>query len=333
MPMVVDGLLRVRGRIQQSLLSYDEKFPLILARGHPLTLTLIGHAHEKTLHGGVQLTLFTLRKRYWVLNGRQVVKNCIHRCLYCQRYRATPAYQLMGNLPRPRLIPSRPFTSSGVDCAGPYLIRRSPGRGSISYKGYIVIFICLATKAVHLELVSDYSAEAFLAAYRRFLSRRGHCAHMYSDQGPNFIGAAKEISLLFEESSPCMDTITHSLAKNSTQWHFIPAASPHHGGIWEAAVKPTKHHLRRVLGEVKLTFEEFTTLLSQVEACLNSRPLTVITDDPTDSQALTPAHFLIQSDSFILPEPDLRDDKIPIGQRWKLLQQMLHQFWARWSAE
>lgn len=165
-----------------------------------------------------------------------------------------------------RYILQAPFTSSRVDCAGPHRICKCPGRSYVSYQGYIVIYFCLATKAIYLELVYDYSAEAFLFAYRRFLSRRGHCAYMYSDQGPNFISPAKEIRLLFQESSPLIDKITHSLAKDSTQWHFIPIASANHGEIWKSAVKLTKHHLRSVLGKATVALEEFTTLLSQIEA-------------------------------------------------------------------
>lgn len=169
-----------------------------------------------------------------------MVKSIIHRCLPCVRYRATPAYQLMGNLPAIRTVPSRPFAKSGVDYAGPYQIRKSPGRGSVAFKGYIVIFICMAVKAAHLELVSDYSTQAFLAAYRRLISRRGHSSNIYSDQGPNSVGAANEIRNLFKKSSASMQGITHTLASNSTRWHFIPAASAHHGEVWEATVKSTK---------------------------------------------------------------------------------------------
>ena len=332
-PIVHEGLIRVGGRIQHSLLSYDQKFPLILPKNHALTIKIIDHTHEKTLHRGIQLTLSTLRNNYWILKGRQVVKAQIHKCMKCLKYRASPAYQLMGNLPETRLIPSRPFEKSGVDGAGPDWIRRSPGRGAKCYKGYIILFICLSTKAIHLELVSDYTSESFLAAYRRMVSRRGHCTDIYSDQGTNFIGAAREIKSLFKESSQFIREVSDSLSKYSSCWHFNPSASPHYGGIWEAAVKSTKYHLKRVIGDAKLTFEEFTTLLCQVKACLNSRPLVPLSDDPCDVQSLTSAHFLIQSGSFLLPKPDLRDEKIVVSQRWKLLQQMLHHFWGRCSRE
>ena len=112
-----------------------------------------------------------------------------------------------------------------------------------------------------------------------------------------------------------------------------PPAAPHFGGIWEAAVKSTKYHIRRVLGDNTLTYEEFSTLLCQIEACLNSRPLTPLSDDPSDVQPLTPAHFLIQTASYIVPEPYCLQQNIPASRRWQIVQQMVQSFWLRWSRE
>ncbi|XP_044755073.1 uncharacterized protein LOC123314027 [Coccinella septempunctata] len=257
----------------------------------------------------------------------------MRECTTCIRYRGTFSYQKLGTLPSFRTKPSRPFSKSGVHYAGPYLIRSSKGRGKTALKGYIAVFICLCTKAVHLELVSGYSSADFIAAFRRFTSRRGHCTDLYSDQGTTFIGADKELKELYKKSSSFIKDITKKLSDESTQWHFNPPAAPHFGGIWEAAVKSTKHHLRRVVGSHTLTFEEFYTLLTQLEACLNSRPLLPLYEDLSDIQSLTPAHFLIQSASYIVPEPSLSDERIPPMQRWKQIQQMLQDWWRQWSQE
>ncbi|XP_046405326.1 uncharacterized protein LOC124170570 [Ischnura elegans] len=138
---------------------------------------------------------------------------------------------------------------------------------------------------------------------------------------------------MFQRSSDYNRTIGEALASTGTEWRFNPPTAPHFGGIREAAVKSTKHHIRRVIGDTNLTFEELFTLLCQVEACLNSRPLIPLTDDPTDNKALTPADFLIHSASFIIPEPSLIDETIPVLKRWKIVQQMLQHFWQRWSRE
>ena len=162
-----EGILRVGGRLHNSNTTYEHRHPMILPDESPLAALWIGDAHLRCLHGGVQLTLSTLRQHCWVLRGRQLVKAFIHRCLTCVRWRGRTADQLMGVLPSPRVTPGRPFLRVGVDYAGPILIRSSRGRGQQARKGYIALFVCLATKAVHLEVVSDGTTEAFLAALKR----------------------------------------------------------------------------------------------------------------------------------------------------------------------
>lgn len=175
------GLLRVGGRLRHSILDYDEKHPLLLPQRSSFTNHVIAHAHQTVLHGGTQLTLSHLRHTYWILGGRTRVRLYINRCITCLRQRATTATQIMGDLPSSRVRPSRPFLHSGVDYAGPIAVRTTKGRGHRSYKGYIALFVCFSTKAVHLEVVSDYTTEAFIAAYIRFTGRRGICATLSSD--------------------------------------------------------------------------------------------------------------------------------------------------------
>ncbi|XP_029168374.1 uncharacterized protein LOC114938560 [Nylanderia fulva] len=211
----------------------------------------------------------------------------------------------MGNLPRDRVTPTRSFLSTGLDYAGPISIRTSKKRGHRSQKGYIAVFICFWSKAIHLEVVSDYSSEAFIAALRRFVSRRGLCTDIYSDCGTTFIGADRTLRELFKASTSEGHHIARVASTQGIRWHFNPPAAPHFGGLWEAAVKFTKFHLRRVIGETTLTFEELSTLLTQIEACLNSRPLQALSDDPDDTSALTPGHFIIGAPLLAVPEPSL----------------------------
>lgn len=290
-------------------------------------------AHHRTLHGGTQLTLATLRQRYWILQGRQSVKALIHRCITCARWRATSGQQIMGDLPAVRVNPGRPFRSVGLDYAGPIVFLASRGRGQRTYKGYVAVFQCLATGAVHLELVSDYSTEAFLAPLRRFTSRRGLCAVIHSDQGTNFVGAARELRSLLSILNQEEGSVRDHLQREGIKWKFNPPTAPHFGGTWKAAVKSLKHHLRRVIGDQRLTFEELTTLLAQIEACLNSRPLQPLSDDLENLTALTPGHFLIGEPLLAVPDPPVEDVQAWRPSRWHLLQQMRLQFWRRWSQE
>ena len=326
------GILRVGGRLHKANLPESVKHPIILPHNHHLTDLIIQDCHLTTLHGGFQLIWTTLKQKFWILRARDTIRHHVRRCVVCRRQRAETAKQLMGSLPSARVNPGRAFCHTGVDYAGPFQIRPFKGRSKITFKCYFSIFVCLATTAVHLEAVSELTTEAFIAAFKRFVSRRGVCSHMYSDCGTNFIGADAELKALLE-SSQHNSTLTHHLADKGITWKFNPPGAPHQGGLWEAGVKSVKHHLRRVIGSTTITFEEFQTVLCQVEACLNSRPLCAISCDPEDLSVLTPGNFLIGCALTAVPEPDLTHIKLNRLSKWQLTQQMFQHFWRRWSAE
>lgn len=171
-----------------------------------------------------------------------------------------------------------------------------------------------------------------LAALKRFASRRGKPLEIRSDCGTNFIGANRALEEIITsiQSNP-----EHQdwLSSEGISWKFNPPASPHHGGIWETTVKSMKAHLKKTIGVQILTYEEFLTLLTQIEACLNSRPITPVSSDPNDLTALTPGHFIIGTPLTAIPEQGLINYKVTYGQRWKLAEQMFQGFWRRWSKE
>ncbi|GFV80060.1 hypothetical protein TNCV_4654771 [Trichonephila clavipes] len=181
----------------------------------------------------------------------------------------------MGNLPKHRVTLEKPFFIFGIDYADPVLIKGNKGQGTKSTKGNIALFVCLATKVVHIEAVRDLTTDSFIAALRRFSARRGAPRHIYSDNGTNFIGARRKLDEIRKLwlSLPPNEVISYYLSKSSIDWHFIPPSSPHFGGIWESGIQSVKSHPKRVLGETILTFEGLTTLLTQIEGLLNSRPL------------------------------------------------------------
>ncbi|XP_067205328.1 uncharacterized protein [Linepithema humile] len=326
-----NSVLRLGRRLRNAAVSYEEQHPVIMPQGQ-LAYLLIAQAHKSTLHGGVQMVLRPLRQKYWLLGGRNSVKGYIRRCVPCIRHSAKLSSQLMGDLPSPRVNPSSPFAHTGVDYAGPFLITPFVGRGQKTRKNYIVLFICLVTKAIHIELVDDYSNTGFLAAFRRFVSRRGLPCKMYSDNGTNFHGADKELHVAFKalmEDSSLQDT----LANDKIEWKFIPAAAPHFGGLWEAGVKSFKSHLRRVAGSRTLSQAEFATLLCQIEACLNSRPIATLSDDPSDLSALTPGHFLIGRPIVAIPEESVLEINENRLSRWQLVHSLIEQIWHSWSQD
>ena len=197
-------------------------------------------------------------------------------------------------------------------------------------KGYVALFICFSTKAVHLEAVSDLTSEAFIAALRRFSARRGAPRHIFSDNGTNFVGANRKLKEMQTWNSlPNSEQVSHYLTQSCIDWHFIPPASPHFGGIWEAGIRSVKFHLKRVMGDSLLTFEELSTLLTQIESLLNSRPLFHVNQTDTDSiNILTPSHFL--TGDVLTTVPDSPDPSYTKG-RWSMVQTMRRGFWKTWS--
>jgi hypothetical protein len=242
---------------------FDQQHPLILPKGHHFTTLIIKDTHNKNLHASGQLLLSLLRQRFWIPDGRNAVRKATHQCLICFRFKTSKASQLMGQLPEERVNPTRPFTNAGVDYAGPFYIKHGGQRSKVLTKGNIALFICLSTKAIHLELVPDLSTEAFIAALRCFTARRGLYTNIYCDNGTNFVGAEKEIRRIVTEKE-FVKSIEKYGNYQGTKFYFVPPCSPHMGGLWEAGVKSVKYHLRRVVGTTKLTFVEFSTLLCQV---------------------------------------------------------------------
>lgn len=326
------NLLRLSGRVQNENLTIDEMHPIVLSPKGDLASLIIRDAHLLTLHGGVQQTLQMIRQQFWIFKARQLAKTIIHNCPTCFRYKIKLSEQLMAALPVQRTKPQRPFSVCGVDYMGPVGICSKIGRNPVISKAYVAVFVCFSTRAIHLELVSDASTKQFMQALRRMIARRGAIRQIWSDNGTNFVGTNNFLQSIYKKQDEWAYGSVASEFK--IDWKFNTPYAPHHGGLHEAAVKSAKHHLKRVIGAQNLTFEEYATLLSQVEACLNSRPLNPLSDDQNDLTALTPAHFLVGEQLVTLTEPENLNEINP-GRltRWELVQQMNQHFWQRWQAE
>lgn len=325
-----DGLIRVGGRLRNANIPYQQKHPILLPRGHQITINLIRQYHLLNMHTGATATLTLFQSKYWITSARDAIRAVIRKCCVCSRMRAEMLTQVMGDLPPQRVNQSRPFQKVGVDYAGPIGIKPMV-RSKVSLKCWLAVFVCLATRAVHIEVVSSLSTECFLAAFRRFCSRRGKPSEVFSDCGTNFKGADKVLRDWFTASS--RKEIQEDCSSQEIIWNFNPPGAPHFGGLWEAGVKSIKHHLVRVMGSTVLTYEEMHTLVTQIEGILNSRPLVPVSTDPTDLEALTPAHFLIGAPITAHPEEAVEDVKENHLKRWQLIQQRQQTFWRRWSQE
>ncbi|KAL0830137.1 hypothetical protein ABMA28_003594 [Loxostege sticticalis] len=327
------GLLRVGGRLHHADIVYSQKHPIILPKGSVITNLLIRSEHERLLHAGPRLLLANINQKYWIVNGMLEVKKVTHKCITCFRQKATVAKQLMGSLPASRVTATtRPFQKIGVDFAGPIDVKLSRVRRSLVGKGYILVCVCFATKAVHLELASDLTTETFLACFRRLVSRRGLPTEVHCDNASTFKCARSQLVELFSlQSSSSHQAIVHDFAaQKGIKFSFIPSHSPTFGGLWESAVKSTKYHLKRVLQKNVLTYEQLNTVLTEIEAVLNSRPLLPLSSDPNDYCYLTPGHFIIGNALTMYPEPNLSNVPQNKLKFWQLCTQLKQNFWKTW---
>ncbi|GFX37459.1 integrase catalytic domain-containing protein [Trichonephila clavipes] len=170
-----------------------------------------------------------------------------------------------------------------------------------------------ASKAVHLEIVSDLTTDAFLATLKRFVARRGKCATISSDNAKNFIGANRE----FKRLHNLLKFPEEKLSSEGISWNFMPPRAPNFGGLWEAGVKSFKFYLKRAVGNLKMTLEEFSTIITQIEGILNSRPITPLSEDIDDLEVLTPGHFLIGRPITSISEFNLLDKTENTLSRWQ----------------
>ncbi|XP_067205391.1 uncharacterized protein [Linepithema humile] len=327
------GILRVGGRLQHANIPYSARHQMVLPSNHSFTRLLIQHEHSRLLHAGSQTTLASLRQGFWPLNGRNAVRHIIRRCIKCFRTAPSTVQPIMGNLPKQRVQRSRAFSNVGIDFCGPFQLRESKRRNVKTIKSYAAIFVCLVTKAVHIEITFDLSAEGFIHVLKRFIGRRGNPTHIFSDNATNFVGADRELKEFYIMFTKEKHKIVYDSISQRIQWHFIPPRAPNFGGIWEAAVRSFKTHFKRVVGTALLITDEMQTLSIQIEAILNSRPITVLSNDLNDLSYLSPGHFLIGDILTGIPEPALIEVQENRLSRWQRVEQMRQHLWRRWSKD
>ena len=322
-----DGLIRVGGRIRASSeLTTNQKHPIILPHCH-FTTILIRELHMKHAHPGPLAMRAIVREQYHPLKALIIIRKVIHGCLTCFLFKTTTTNQFMSDLPPARVTMTPPFTNTAVDYAGFYTIRTSITQRSSTVKAYIALFKCMCTNAIHLELVSDLSTQAFIAALDRFVSRRGLSIALFTDNATCFAGADHELKRIIESHDP---EFKQYCTEQSIKWTFTTPRAPHAGGVYESGIKLMKHHLKRVIGDRNYTFEQLTTILCKVEAIVNSRPITPMNENPFDLQVLTPGHFLTGRSLVAKPERNLLLSPTSHLNRWEGLQQVQQRFWSVW---
>ncbi|XP_034536205.1 uncharacterized protein LOC117810467 [Notolabrus celidotus] len=317
------GLIRVGGRFRKMDDSCSiELHPVVLDPHHAVTRLLIQDFDQRLLHPGPDRVFAEIRRQYWVLRGRQAIKHHQRLCTECRKWRGKPVVPQMADLPPARLrVLKPPFFSTGVDCFGPYNIKV----GRRNEKRWGVVFKCLTTRCVHLDLLASLDADSFLLALRRFIARRGTPSEILSDQGTNFRGAERELSEAFSAMEP---QLQDRLAQKRIKFKLNPPAAPHFGGVWEREIRSVKQALQVVIGTQALQEEVLLTLLIEVEGILNAKPLGYVSSDVADPDPVTPSMLLMGRRDASLPQVSYAADTLT-RRRWRHCQVMVDHFWAR----
>ena len=322
-----EGVLRVGGRADKALVSYETRHPALLPRDHRISRLIVQHAHQFG-HPGVAATVAKTRTKYWIVRAHDLAKSIKFRCVVCREIGASVESQVMADLPQSRLAPfTPPFHHTSCDYFGPYRVRIS--RNKI-VKHYAVIFTCLNTRAVHLELAADCTTMEFMQVLRRFYALRGVPALMISDNGSQLVGAEREL----REMVDGLDTekLQEFSAERGMKWQFTTPAAPHQNGCAESLVKSCKIGLKKAIGEQVLTPLELQTCLVEVANLVNQRPIGRIPSDPDDGSYLSPNDMLLGRASSTVPQGPFRHTKNP-RHRVEFVQKIVDSFWTRWTRD
>ncbi|XP_028256534.1 uncharacterized protein LOC114432614 [Parambassis ranga] len=269
--------------------------------------------------------LSRLRPRFWLPHANSLARKIISHCVFCRRMQSKPTYQKMADLPEDRIWPDLPpFSHVGIDYFGPIEVKR--GRSQVKRWG--VIFTCLVSRAVHLEMAHSLTTNSCINVIRRFTCRRGPVLSIRTDCGTNFIGAQRELQDALKEINH--QRIQNSLLSDGVKWTFNPPHGAHHGGVWERLIRLVKKILLSVLKQQSLDDE---TALCEVEAILNDRPITSISSDPKDLEPLTPNHLLQLKTKQPFPPGLFVKEDLYSRRRWRQAQYLANLFWKRWIKE
>ena len=341
-----NGLLRCHGRFRNADLTQGAKFPKLLPKDEYFTQLVINDVHTKILHSGVSQTLATIQQMYWIPHGRTAVKKVLSNCRICRRVEGHPfAMPPMPDLPRERVAKSLPFEYTGLDYFGPLYIKNFAAvtdqtDGDNSKKVWVCLFTCMTVRAIHLELVEDMSADEFLLGLHRLISRRGTPQLIISDNAQQFKCASTTLHKAWRDVVTD-EKVCDFFTKFYIKWRFIVELAPWMGGFYERLMGLTKHALRKTIGTRSLTQRQLSTVLTEVEVVINSRPLVYVDADINSSMVLTPSHFLSLHSNHVIP--DLTEEIDPefnvsgiisslqqLLEIWKHRQKLLNQFWIIW---
>ncbi|KAL7846665.1 hypothetical protein SRHO_G00216450 [Serrasalmus rhombeus] len=327
-PYLDEGVLRVGRRLCRAAMPEEAKHPVILYKDLKIFTLILQHIHRQVGHCGQNHVLARLRQKYWIPQANSAIRKMLSDCYTCCRLYARTGEQKMADLPVERLTPdSPPFTYTGVDYFGPFQVKR----GRVMVKRYGVLFSCLTMTAVHIEVAHSLDTDACINALRHFISRREQVSVIRSDNGTNFIAAERELREAMQNMND--SKIKEGMLKRGIEWNFNPPGASHQGGVWERQIRTVRKVLGALLKQHVLDDDGLHTLLCEVESIINSRPLTTMSEDPNDLEALTPNHLLLMKAKPRIPPGIFEKSNVYGRRRWRQIQYLSDLFWRRWTTE
>jgi len=331
-----NGLLRVGGRIVRSGLETCDVNPIIIPGTHHVAKLIVRHYHESVKHQGRHFTEGAVRAAgFWLVGGKKCIRSLLFKCVICKKLRGKTEHQQMSDLPVERLTVAPPFTYVGVDVFGPWEVTARKTRGGqANSKRWAVMFSCMCSRAVHIEVIEAMSSSSFINALRRFFAIRGPVKQLHSDRGTNFVGASHELKM--DESCVSSENVQKYLKEHNCTWKFNPPHASHMGGHWERMIGIARRILDYMLlkeQSSRVTHEVLTTFMAEVTAVMNSRPLIPVSSDPEFPFILTPATLLTQKTGSAPPPPGDFGNNELLKEEWKQVQRLADAFWTRWKKE
>ena len=323
----VNGIFVAIGRTEKwNELSYNKKQLVIIPGNHRYSKLYARHIHE-TAHLGVNADIAKIRSDYWIINIKRLVKSIRYKCVKCRQQSGKLLEQIMAPLPVERLKPAPVWHNTGLDLFGPFYIKGEVNKRTLG-KGYAVIFTCLLTRAVFIDIATDYSTDAFLLVFRRFVSLRGYPAKFFSDPGSQLISASKELVTMFNKFD--WSKIKDVTACNGLEWKFSPAEAPWYNGCCEALIRSVKKSIYHAIGEQKLTFGEMQTVLYESANIVNERPIGATPTTIDDGIYLCPNDMLLGRSSNKVPVGDF-EFTTSSKRRIYFVQQVIDAVWKKWT--
>ena len=322
-----EGLIRAKGRIGKSQLDFNAKHPILLHWKHHTVELFLRNEHNDNQHEGTEHVRNIVQQKIWILGIRNALRSIKNKCVTCRKGRAQTIAPVMADLPEERLDASTAFTNVGVDYFGPFIVKI----GRRNEKRWCCLFTCLTMRAVHIEVVPKLDTDSCLNAIMRFIARRGKPNTIISDNGTNFVGAEREFAEYVAEWNK--EGIEEHLIQRGIRWKFNPPAAPHIGGVWERLVRSCKKAMYAVLGNRSVTEDVLSTTFCIVEQTLNARPLTPVSSDVNDLEALTPNHFLLGNKNVCLPYLPCAEEFVDHRKLFRQTQVYANLIWDRFRKE